>query len=272
MIMKDSSEAIIESSPATPKMRAGPVACVDLDRFCEGCGYNLRTLPVYRDQRTGIPVVRCTECGRFQSANDAATVLRPWLNRATSVPLAAWMLTIVSGFIILAMAEGGITYSTLDELTSPGGYTTRRANIGTTTITWSGAFGPLQVRTDDPDYRLFITAMLAASFGAAFASILLAVVLFPHWRRVAYVGLALVMPIAAGGVVLVAWGHEAPHLFHWGLQYVMGHTGLQVLGGVVGIMLGRPFARLCVQVLLPPSVRPRLAYLWLADDKPPPRP
>ena len=74
--MRDPNEATIESQSEHPGTRAAPVACIDLDRFCEGCAYNLRTLPVYRDERTGIPVVRCPECGRFQSANDASTVAR----------------------------------------------------------------------------------------------------------------------------------------------------------------------------------------------------
>lgn len=41
-----------------------PTACIELDRFCEECSYNLRTLAVTPDPRTGIPVVRCTECGK----------------------------------------------------------------------------------------------------------------------------------------------------------------------------------------------------------------
>ena len=40
-----------------------PIASVELDRFCVGCGYNLRTLAVFADPRTEIPIVRCTECG-----------------------------------------------------------------------------------------------------------------------------------------------------------------------------------------------------------------
>ena len=61
------------------RMEDGPLACVESDRFCARCGYNLRTLPIPRDGRTKILLVRCTECGHYQPANDSAAVTRPWL-------------------------------------------------------------------------------------------------------------------------------------------------------------------------------------------------
>ncbi len=78
----------------------------------------------------------------------------------------------------------------------------------------------------------------------------------------------LALPIVAGVVVAVAWHYEAPHLLEWGLRHLTAHACLQLLGGTVGVVFGRPFARLTVRILLPPGVRPRLAYLWLADRKP----
>ena len=269
-IMKELNTAAVERRSPYPKMPVAPVACIDLDRFCEDCAYNLRTLAVYRDAHTGIPVVRCPECGRLQSANDASTALRPWLNRATSLLLAAWMLAIVAGFFFLGVAEVGLSYATLDELTVRGGSTVQRIN-NTTIRTWSG-FGPLTVRTDYRDYRLFVTSILVSSLLTAFVCGLFAVVIFPHWRRAACAGLVLGMPVVVGCLVAVAWSREAPSLFDWGLPYVATHAAVQLLGGLAGIMFGRPVARLAVRVLLPPGVRPRLAFLWLADDKPLPRP
>lgn len=72
-------------------MEDGPLACVESDRFCAGCGYNLRTLPVHRDYRTKILLVRCTECGQYQPANDLATVTRPWLHRLSAFFLVLWI-------------------------------------------------------------------------------------------------------------------------------------------------------------------------------------
>ena len=111
---------------------------------------------------------------------------------------------------------------------------------------------------------------MAVSFVTAFVISVFAVVAFPHWRRVAYLSLALVLPIIAGVVDVAIWHDEAPHLLGWGLNYMAAHCVVQVLGGLVGVVFGRPLARGVVRIILPPSIRPRLAYLWHADGKPPP--
>ena len=82
----------------------------------------------------------------------------------------------------------------------------------------------------------------------------------------------LAVPIVAGVLVAITWRYEAPHLLDWGLLYVMVHMGVQVLGGLLGVIFGRPLARLTVRIFLPTGVRPSLAFLWLADNKPFPRP
>ena len=180
--------------------------------------------------------------------------------------LVGWILTILAAFVHLGLAEGVMSYATLDELTSPAG--TRIERIGSTATRIWGGYGPLEVNEDDPESELFVILILAGSFGIAFVCGMLAVVALPHWRRPAYAALVLGMPVMAGGVAATAWNHEAPHLFDWGLQHVVAHTGVQLLGGLAGIIFGRPLARLAVHILLPPGVRPRLAYLWLADNKP----
>jgi len=39
------------------------------------------------------------------------------------------------------------------------------------------------------------------------------------------------------------------------------------VGGLAGIVAGRPTARLMIMTLLPPSVWPILAYVWTVDGK-----
>jgi hypothetical protein len=250
-----------ERRPATPS----PVSCIDLDRFCGGCAYNLRTLPVYLDDRTGIPIVRCPECGTIQSANDASTALRPWLHRATFVLLIGWMIAITGAFGLLGLAEGSLSNATLDEFTAPAG--SRIQRIGTTiTRTWSGS-GPLEVTPDYPQYKLILGTMLGCSLAMGFAGGMLAVVAFPHWRKIYCAALVAGLPIAAGVVVALGWNYEAPHLFDWGAWHFGAHAVTQVLGGLAGVVFGRPAARLAARILLPPAVTPKLAYLWLADGK-----
>ena len=84
-----------------------PIAYVDLDRYCSRCSYNLRTLPVERDGRTGIPMVRCPECGTFHPANELASALRPWVHRFGAIALGGWILLLLFVFFWLGMGRGG---------------------------------------------------------------------------------------------------------------------------------------------------------------------
>ncbi len=271
LVMKVETEEIVEARPEAAETQAAPSACIELDRFCGNCGYNLRTLPVYHDDRTGIPVVRCTECGRFQSANDASTASRPWLDRLTLLALGLWVLSIAAVFANLCLAEGAMSYANLDELTEHAGSNVRR--IGNLTVRdWVDHSTPLEVNTEYPAYEFFIAAMLFGSFMIAFTCGMFAVIAVPHWRVAVYAALVVAMPVVAGGVVAAVWKYETPHLFLWGIRFITAHAGTQLLGGLAGIAFGRRLARLAVHVFLPPSVRPRLAYLWLADGKPFPSP
>ena len=259
----------IDRRATDPDAAELPVAIIDMDRFCNHCGYNLRTLPVYRDDRTGIPVVRCTECGRYQAANDGATTLRPWLNRITALLLWAWILAVLTAIFFLGLGEGALSYATLDELTIRGGATTQFVN-NTVVRTWQ-SMGPLEIDTEYRFYRSFISSILFGSFGLAFLLGLFIVVVLPHWRKIACNGLAVGIPLIAGLLIAGSWYYDAQHLFEWGLPYMIAHAGVQCLGGLLGVALGRPVARLAVCLVFPASVRPRLSYLWLADNKPLPR-
>ncbi|UCF33894.1 MAG: hypothetical protein JSV78_01025 [Phycisphaerales bacterium] len=185
--------------------------------------------------------------------------------------IVAWIIILVLILMNLAIAEGALSYGTLDELTIHGGSTTQR--IGNTiTRTWSSGWGPLEVKTDVPDYKLFLITIILCSFAIAFAFGMFVVVAFPHWRRMACAAIVIITPALVGGIIALTWWKEAPHLFTWGLVYIAAHTAAQIIGGVGGITIGRPLARLLVRILLPPGIRPRLAYLWLTDGKPLPSP
>src|SRR5690348_9086636 len=89
----------------------GPViGHMQTDTFCEGCGYNLHTQAVMRDQRLGIIVCRCPECGRFAPAGQGATATRVWLNRAATLFLTLWVLFVMVLFSLCALFLGMIAY------------------------------------------------------------------------------------------------------------------------------------------------------------------
>jgi hypothetical protein len=120
-------------------------------------------------------------------------------------------------------------------------------------------------------YANFVVSILFGSWVIAFVCGMFAVITLPHWRRLAYGGLLLALPVVAGAVVAVVWRHEAPHLFWWGMRYIGAHGVAQLFGGLAGMEFGRPLGRLAVRAFLPSGARTDLAFLWLVDGKPFPR-
>lgn len=68
-----------------------PLAVIETDAFCERCGFNLRSRPVWRDERLGLLVCQCPECGGYQSATGRATALTPWLHRLALLAAIVWV-------------------------------------------------------------------------------------------------------------------------------------------------------------------------------------
>jgi len=248
----------IDPVDTTPWFAALPkVAAVEIDRYCENCGYNLRTQPVRRDDRTQVPLVRCPECGRYQAAAQTATPLRPWLQRLGVFGLWAWMLFLLwfGGFLLFL--SGVVSYGTLHELAS-----------------WrqvpQGQY-QLAVRERDEYWVWFLVAVIGSSAALAFTGAWLLVVACHHWRRVAYVAPAILAPILPAVIVWLIWRDEAPHLLGWGTRYIGTHLATQWCAALIAVFAGRPLARLLARVLLPGRARTPLTFLWLADGKSPPR-
>lgn len=99
-----------------------PLGVIETDAFCEGCGFNLHSQKVWRDERLGIAVCRCPECGRHAFAGGKTSVLTVWLQRLALLGTLAWgalALMLVLGtfgyaFGIHAAADEGLTYRRLE--------------------------------------------------------------------------------------------------------------------------------------------------------------
>lgn len=244
---------------------AGPIAVIELDRFCTSCAYNLRTMPVMRDPRTQIPVVRCPECGSFQPANHATTAVRTWLQRLISLALAAWMLLLTAAFVWLVVAEVAMAYATLDGLTTrvhtpPPGIAAAATQVVYVTRTYV-------VRDDVPHWVWMLAAMLAVSAALAFIMGTMITVVFPHWRRGVCRAVALAVPILVASIATLAWYDDAPQLLRWSLGYTGTHAVAQMFGGLLGVTIGRAVVRGVVRAFFPPGVRTHFSYLWLVDGK-----
>ncbi len=65
------------------------ISYIQTDTFCDHCHYNLHGRPVTRDERLGILIMQCPECGAFLPAGHTTTASKPWLNRLTTLLTAA---------------------------------------------------------------------------------------------------------------------------------------------------------------------------------------
>ena len=278
------------------------VATIEVDRFCEKCGYNLRTQPVRRDPRTEILLCRCPECGRFEYARDGSTAGRVWLNRLGTWMTFGWMALLILAVLALGGAHLGLISGTVDELTRyrpiqmppttvPAPQTLPSAGTAAPLVV-PGPNGVITVQPIVPtppqiqiantvwkrgladmtmDRLVFLWMMRGLSLATGYTLVLLLLVAAHHWRRWAYVIPLLLMAAAAA---IPAWflvRHEMPELMNWFKPILAIATGLFVLGGLVAVPTGRPLTRRAATILLPPRLRQVLAFLWLADGKPPPR-
>ena len=259
------------------------VARIECDRFCDGCGYNLHTQVVRRDTRTQLLLCRCPECGRIHAVRDNVTAGRVWLQRLGTLALFVWMLVVVVGGFSLGAGQVGVTIGTLEELTT---YRPTSMPVTTgpspTTITisrpgrvaYSGGGNTIwqrQVREEIDYYGAFMALMLGLAFALGFALAVLMTVTMHHWPRGGYLVPVVCVPVLAGAIAWYAWSSDYAHLRGWAAWYVVLDGGANLLGGLVGVLVGRPFARLLATLILPPRLRQVAAFLWLADGKLPPR-
>jgi hypothetical protein len=243
----------MQAAPTEPPITtADPVVGrIETDRFCDDCGFNMRTAPVFRDERTRLLLARCTECGRVHDAALLTTAGRVWLNRLGVFATIAWMFFLAWATFMLGLGEMGLQFATLDELTES-------SRVGR------------QVEADMDDYWAFMSLMLGLSAVAGFVMVTLYACAAHHWKKVYHMMLAAIVPLIPMTIAWRAWISEAPHLEQWGWQYLLAHASIQVSAGIIAALLGRTIVRGLATVLLPPRSRTLLGFLWLADGKPPP--
>lgn len=247
---------------------AGPViGHIQTDTFCEGCGYNLHTQAVMRDQRLGILVCRCPECGRFAPAGLATTATRVWLNRLILLLLVFWMLFILALFALCTTFLGMVAYGHVMN-------NVKFAQVGMTNAPRRSLY-VYAIDTPKPAdkeaverefYEGIVMAALAAALGGLTGG-LFSVVLWhlKSGRR----ALAWLPPLLGCGVASVIWVNEpmAVMIWRWGLYWIVGYFFMESAAIAVGLLLGRPIARGLLRILLPPNPRQHLAFLWMIDGK-----
>lgn len=295
--MDDASD--IPDRPKTPLQRH---VRIESDLFCRHCGYNLYTQPVHTDERLGLLIVRCPECGRFESANAASNATRPWVLRIATILLAFWAFSLITLIAFGTFGLGGLQVAHVESLsqrywvTPDGEVVDNRWDPQSRQIQWvrvsdgtvmqvSGGLSPSRQRSFHlpPEIREYKVASAMIIGGMLLAPFLFAVLLVTlmwhvprrrHW-------VFLVLPWLAAAFLLAIFhidesdsrGDGGTADVAASVGPILGFAALeQTLMMLAGTFAGRPIARFLLTIFIPPRPRQALAFLWTVDGKAPPSP
>ncbi|MGA2498794.1 MAG: hypothetical protein ABSH20_13710 [Tepidisphaeraceae bacterium] len=230
---------------------------VQTDLFCT-CGYNLYMQVVHVDERLGIPICRCPECGRYHAMNTTLPAQSPWTARVGVLLMAGYVLFMLYGVVMTTFGIGAIQYGFV-------------AVVEESTRVLTREWYSQASLAEQLWWRWLPGIMFAVCMIAGFLYMMLAATFFWHWRRDSYWNLLVVGPLTAG---IVCWiGLENQD------RAFMGNTTIwRLTGGLVAVMLGmglgvfwgRKVVRGLLTCVLVPRARQSLAFLWLVDGKPAP--
>jgi hypothetical protein len=251
------------------------IGTIQTDTFCEGCGYNMHTQAVTRDERLGILVARCPECGRFSAVGQTTTAARAWLNRLATILLTGWVFSLLILFALCSLFLGMVAYGHMIEMTDfvqVSGGPVPGAPPGTSFTPYKFVYAIKHIPPDDWEQQASrrwsqiwlatITVALGLVTGVLFSTLL--------WHCKGLLRLAAFLPPILGcGIAALGWASDpqsAP-IRNWGLMQIGLYFGIDLLTIATGVLLGRRFARGMLQVLVPPKARQHLAFLWIVDGK-----
>src|SRR4051812_6127348 len=109
------TDTLIDPLPPLKPHERHPV--LETDVFCLNCGYNLHAQPVTRDERLGIFVCRCPECGRFHPAGAGVTAAGLWAGRLATAALTCWVLVVLFSVFWIILGIGAVAFAHTDAFT-----------------------------------------------------------------------------------------------------------------------------------------------------------
>jgi hypothetical protein len=277
------------SEPQPTLRPAEKYAQLETDTFCVGCGYNLHGQPVVRDERLGLYVCRCPECGRFHPAGTGVTATNAWLNRLAIGLLVLWVLIVTGAVISIAIFLGACQMIAVDALTytrmvaasgedvewkmvKGTGYTMVKKGTTQPVAQWQMVYSfepPPDAdpwRFKRPWWAPYALTLLSAGVGLG-AGILLSVFVW-HWPRKRYSWATVIPMIVAAVVSLIAYANESYDWIRaWAVTVFFGLAVVQAAALFGGTLIGRPIARMLLRMFVPPRPRQHFAFLWGIDGK-----
>lgn len=280
------------TEPLPPQKPLQKYAQMETDCFCEHCGYNLHGQPVHRDEQLGIMVCRCPECGRFHAAGYRTIAMSIWMSRLATALLTFWIILEVTVVVLALISFGaiGITHAQLNLETVPVDKSGREIEYRQVGIT--GTFQAVykdtgQVTTNPVSYQARVAVrhyqswqeawgpslvMTFFSWLCGFVLAILAVTFVWHWPRGRYLYL-LLLPLLAVGFTIPSFALDfGVQIRGWLAQRMLYEAAVQMVGLVMGIVMGRPLVRLILRMFVPPRPRQLFNFLWRVDGKIAPAP
>ena len=274
-----------------PLKPAERFAQLEVDAFCVDCGYNLHSQPVTRDERLGIFIARCPECGKFHPAGVGITAAGSWSQRSTTALLVLWVLFLMFAIFWIMMAMGTVVATHAELLSyrkpvapdgrpahwkglSDGAVIAVYDDNGQAVNNWREkrttqvqTLGPWQWNERRWILRTRLTLLALAAGVGLFTGMLLAIFLW-HWPKKRYLWVIL-LPLAAGlgSVVIYSLDPDYDEVVGWMTMLALGYAAFEGVFLVIGVKLGRPLARLLLSMFIPPRPRQHFAFLWRVDGK-----
>lgn len=253
------------------------IGTIQTDTFCEGCGYNLHTQAVSRDERLGILITRCPECGRFAAVGQTTTAARAWLNRLATILLTVWVFGLLIVFGLCSLFLGLLSFGHMEVMTdykqvSAPVPTTLPSGVTTYVGQYKFQYEVKKIPANDDEQQAsqrwaqfwftFFTIFVAWIVGMMFSSLL--------WHCKGPLRLLAFLPALLGcGIAAMIWisTPETVRIRPWGVMQIGEFFLIDLVTIAIALLLGRRFARVLVRVLVPPRARQHLAFLWIVDGK-----
>lgn len=306
----ESTNSTAERAPAQPGSETVRIAQLTGDRACIKCHFNLSGQTIVREPHYGLLIVRCPECGSACPVQEYP-VLGRWAGRLGALLAAGYFCFLLAFALACAGATAGISYAVTELLSSPlqqfaydrtiQHEQSKMASVGPPTqpqfygnqaidMEWWEGLPPSKLIVDAGgwfggaiDWRQLWIWVYIALVGLPLGVVWAVAMPGARWRRFVLVTL-LIMLLATLFITLARFGPGSAGRF-MGAWYVreliLSEVFWQLVwpsllaSGVVllaGMLLGRPIARGLVRLLLPPRLWAPFSFLWIADNRPLPRP
>lgn len=279
------------------------IGVIQGDRVCIACGFNLCGQRIVRESKYNLLIARCPECGQAAALQEYPLLGR-WSNRWAATLAGLWLFLFFAVSIGAGMAIFGLTVGTTEINKERVSSVIADAHHkwwieqnpdDPNQISW---WSPVdQDWWDSVDQQAIVSpegkpgVMIAVSAQTTWPGLFFAMLPIGCLGSVALLGvpkrrlaLTVILPLVVAGFASMLYvrstdpllGYNAyPSSIAHQIVWVWTVPMTIALGGlslIIGMLIGRPLARLLVRTALPDRFVQSLAILWTSEGREPPKP